>query len=217
MNLIMIITVHLQYCYGQSIDYTINHPSIHPSLSDSERLESFQGEACLRRLRVREEAPAHCYIFIKLPFLFTLVYAGLLTIYSGCLSCVRACVRVCVCPQYRLVRQTLFSLHVFIALAACIAIVDGIIYFWHLTQLQRADVPTSWPCLLWMFLSLLSSTVDTCHNCKTWCPSVLHVLPLTGHQFWRLLCSHGRTMTLVCVLRWRQVWEVIVVQWHPLR
>ena len=33
MNLIMFIIVHPQYCYDQSIDYTINHPSIHSSLS----------------------------------------------------------------------------------------------------------------------------------------------------------------------------------------
>ena len=32
-NLIMFLIVHPQYCYGQSIDYTINHPSIHLSLS----------------------------------------------------------------------------------------------------------------------------------------------------------------------------------------
>ena len=32
MNLIMFVIVHPQYCYGQSIDYTINHPSIHLSL-----------------------------------------------------------------------------------------------------------------------------------------------------------------------------------------
>ena len=31
-NLIMFLIVHPQYCYGQSIDYTINHPSIHPGL-----------------------------------------------------------------------------------------------------------------------------------------------------------------------------------------
>ena len=32
-NLITLIIVHPQYCYGQSIDYTINHPSISLSLS----------------------------------------------------------------------------------------------------------------------------------------------------------------------------------------
>ena len=31
----MFIIVHPQYCYGQSIDYTINHPSVHPSIHPS--------------------------------------------------------------------------------------------------------------------------------------------------------------------------------------